>query len=55
MGKQTSNDVREIVIDLHKKGKSLHEIRKIVGRNRCTTKTKLETNSKNIIKWRICR
>ena len=35
MGKQTSNDVREIVIDLHKKEIS---VREIVERNLCTIK-----------------
>lgn len=47
MGKQTSVDTRKIIIDLHKKGKSLREIGQIVGRNHCTVKKIIDKNSKH--------
>lgn len=47
MGKQTSIDVREIIVDLHKKGKSLREISQIVGRNHCTVKKILDKFAKH--------
>lgn len=46
MGKQTSSDVRAIVIDLHKKGKSLREIGKMIGRNHCTIKKIIDKYAK---------
>lgn len=38
MGKQTTNETRKIILDLHKEKKSLREIGKIVRRNHCTIK-----------------
>lgn len=38
MGRQTTNETREIIIELHKKNKSLREIGEIVGRHHCTVK-----------------
>lgn len=45
MAKQTSLDTRELVLKLHKDGKSLREIAKIINRNHNTVK-KLSTSIK---------
>lgn len=47
MGKQTSLDIRRIIIDLQKKGKSLREIGKIVGRSHNTVKNIIDKYAKH--------
>ena len=42
MGKQTSLGTRAIIIDLHKKGKSLRQIGAIINRHHCTIKKILD-------------
>lgn len=46
MGRQTSIETRKIIIDLHKKGKSLRAINKIVRRNHCTIKNIIVKHAK---------